>query len=505
MKIKIHKIFKGHTSLSKQSAIWVEIETTESLEDIINLYSQLQRNSKIVVSNEYKILSGNLICICSHQIDASIKTLKAIQEIYSGEDKEKTISQLKSELSPYSELGQNNVYFLNDALELDIPYFRFSNSGYFFGTGIHTKAFSSTSTRMTSSIGLNLAKNKLQTSNILRLGGFPYSESIPVYSESEAIEAALMLGYPVVVKPQDKDNGDGVYSGIKNESDLRLFYNKSRGYSSNIIIEKHQLGFGHRITVYNNTLVSATKKLPWGITGDGKHTVSELLTTCDEEILSMIRDQNLSLSSILNHGQFIPLRRKNNASASGTTIPLDRDKVHIDNINLAFDVARLFSLDIVGIDLIIEDISKSWLETRCVICDVNAVPQIGHDRVKTIFNEAFNQSSRSPMYLLIVKTLDGLNLDKIKNVTSANGISSLEGVYINDRLISNRFDNGFDAARIMIFDNRVERGLVVMTEDGIKEFGLPLDKFNSVFLQDIKPDQALEWILLGQNIININE
>jgi hypothetical protein len=44
-----------------------------------------------------------------------------------------------------------------------------------------------------------------------------------------------------------------------------------------------------------------------------------------------------------------------------------------------------------------------------------------------------------------------------------------------------------------------------MTDLGVKEFGLPLDKFNSVFLQGIKPDQTLEWILLGQNIININE
>jgi cyanophycin synthetase len=63
---------------------------------------------------------------------------------------------------------------------------------------------------------------------------------------------------------------------------------------------------------------------------------------------------------------------ENNASAGGSTIGLDVNQVHPDNINLAFNVAKLFNLDIAGIDLIISDISKSWLNTPCVICDVNA-------------------------------------------------------------------------------------------------------------------------------------
>jgi len=44
-----------------------------------------------------------------------------------------------------------------------------------------------------------------------------------------------------------------------------------------------------------------------------------------------------------------------------------------------------------------------------------------------------------------------------------------------------------------------------MTEIGVRNFGLPLDKFDSVILCGTELNEELNWILKGQNIININE
>lgn len=504
--MKIVKTFRGHTSLSQQYSIWVDVQDNEDIDMIVSLYCELQKNSKIIVSNQYSQLSENLISLSYVYEECSIKTLNAIQRIIEGEDRENVSKELKTQLDNWSEIGQNNAYFLNDALELNIPFRKFDYSGYTFGTGFYSKSFSSTSTKNTSNIGLLMARNKLQSSNLLKLGGFPAPIHILVSNIDEAIKAADRIGYPVVVKPLDRDNGDGVFSGINNVEDLKIFFIESKKYSDSILIERHQEGFGHRIAVYNDVIISISKKIPWGITGDGKSSINNLLKKTDVEILSMINDQNLSLETILEVDRFVPLRRKNNASANGSTIGLSVSDVHPDNIRLAFDVARLFNLDIVGIDLIISDISKSWLETPCVICDVNAIPQIGFDRVKNIFNSAFKDGFRIPIFLLITKSLDNLPLDRIKSLTDANGISTSDGVWIDDILVSNRYSNGFDSARSMIFDNRVKRGLVVMTELGIRNFGLPLDKFNAVFILDnIEMDTDLDWILKGQNIININE
>jgi hypothetical protein len=89
-----------------------------------------------------------------------------------------------------------------------------------------------------------------------------------------------------------------------------LFYTKTSSYYNIVLVEKHQVGFGHRITVYNDIVVSTTKKLPWGITGDGESTIKHLLQFTDDEILSMLKDQNLGLESILEKERFVPLRRK---------------------------------------------------------------------------------------------------------------------------------------------------------------------------------------------------
>jgi len=503
MKITLIKAFKGHSSLNLQSSIWVKIETDQNINDVIQLYCQLQRQSKIIVSDQYTKLSADTFSLNYVYLDCAIKTLEAIQLIFNGEDENLVKSQLAEKLSEFGEIGQNNQYFLNDALKLGIPYNRLSNSVYQFGLGHFTKSFSSTSTKNTSYIGVSVAKNKIQSANLLRFAGFPAPTHIPVLSIDEALEAANKLGYPVVIKPLGNDNGDGVFAGITNSDDLNYFFVESKKYSDTLLIERHQQGTGHRITVFDKMVVSTTKKLPWGITGDGQSTISELLTSTDYEILSMLKDQNLSLQSVLPAGEFIPLRRKNNASANGLTILLDISEVHPDNIKLAFDVAALFNLDIVGVDLIISDISKSWLETECVICDVNSIPQIGFDRVEGIFNSAFKDGIKVPIYLLITKNLENLPLQKLKELTGSNGISSPTGVWINDNLVSNRFSDGFDSARYMVFDSRVERGLVIMTDVGVKNFGLPLQRFNTIFLDEITLDEDLQIIISGQNIISL--
>jgi len=506
MKITIIKAFKGHTSSNQQSSIWIRLDDLTKLDLIVNLYKSIQSEYKIIVSDKYSVLDDNTISLSYVNLDCAVITLNSIERIINGENEILVRDQLKFRLSGYGEVGQNNAYFINDALELDIPYFKFSYNGYYFGTGIYKQAFSSTSTKNTSAIGLNLAKNKVQSANLLKQAGFPSPTHLQVSTLEEATIATNNLGFPVVVKPVDRDNGDGVFANITSVEDLKSFFLESKEFSNNILIEKHQSGFGHRITVYENEVVSISKKLPFGVTGDGISTISQLLNSkMDPEIVSMVNSQNLRFDSIIEYGKFIPLRRKNNASAGGSTFGLSKDDVHPDNLKLAFEVAKLFNLDICGIDLIIDDIKNSWLETECIICDVNAVPQIGFDRVKNIFNPLFKNVSRIPIYLAIVKSLDNLNLDKLKRLTSANAHSTAQGVWVDDMLVSNRYENGFDSARSLIFNSNVKRGLVVMTEIGVKNFGLPLDKFDSVILCETELNEELNWILKGQNIININE
>ena len=53
------------------------------------------------------------------------------------------------------------------------------------------------------------------------------------------------------------------------------------------------------------------------------------------------------------------------------------DRVHPDNAALACQAARLFRLDVAGIDLISVDITRSWRETGAIVNEVNFAPLLG--------------------------------------------------------------------------------------------------------------------------------
>jgi cyanophycin synthetase len=50
--------------------------------------------------------------------------------------------------------------------------------------------------------------------------------------------------------------------------------------------------------------------------------------------------------------------------------------VHSDNRKLAQDIANLFGMKLVALDLICEDIARSWKEQRCAILELNSLPSI---------------------------------------------------------------------------------------------------------------------------------
>jgi len=480
---------------------------------LIQLSNFLQQQSKIIVSDQFEILESVKdseyqifkLCLPYVNVNSLILSLNTSIDIFNNPlNIKEEINKLN--LLSYSEPGQNQQHFLKLANLMDIPYLKIDDGIHIMGTGIFSKKIGSTRTDNTSSIGLQLVKNKITSSAILNKFGIPGSIMIQVENEIDLLNAAIQIGYPVVIKPIDRDNGDGVFSNIIDNETLLELYKKSLLFSKNIAVEKHFEGVGHRITIYDKKILTVTKKIPFGITGDGISNIDSLIKDKDYEAIGLIKQYNLELNTVLEKGKFIPLKRRNNASAGGATIGLDIDSVHQDNINLCLKVADIFSLNMVGVDLIIPDISKSWMEVGCLVCDVNGIPQIGYEYVaKPIMEDLFKLGSRIPAYLLIVNSLENLDISTIINITKCDGISSANGIWVNNKLISNNFNNGFEAAIALLFDRNINRALCILTDKGISQFGLPLDKFDGIFIQkDILKIEMVSQILKNsKNIIEI--
>jgi cyanophycin synthetase len=384
-------------------------------------------------------------------------------------------------------------------------------------------------TPATSAQGLVFAKNKRTTATLLRSAGLPGAEHVTSKTWQETLAAVAQLGYPVVIKPYDRDNGQGVYAGITDESTLRLAYDEVTKLVSEFLVERHVEGVGHRFTIYNDQAITVTRKLPATIVGDGANTVKYLIDhyenearrikrpadgepfvviatngarhDIDSEVLGMLEQQGVELETVLTEGQAIQLRRRNNASAGGQTRAIDRATIHPDNTAVCLRAARLVGLDIAGVDFITTDITRSWLETGALICEVNAIPQIGYNHgIEPVMLDLFRLGSRIPVHLAIVDDPLPVSIaQELVAIYGADGLSTDQGLWLNGLQITSAWCDSYAAARSLIFDPEVTAAVCVMTKADVVEHGLPLDRWDNILIEN--PDDVV--LLVQEHSENI--
>jgi len=168
------------------------------------------------------------------------------------------------------------------------------------------------------------------------------------------------------------------------------------------------------------------------------------------------------------------------------------DLVHPDVAHAAALAARIVGLDIAGIDLVCEDISRPLEEQRGAIIEVNASPgllahmkpasgtprNVGKDIVDHLFAEG--ETARIPVVgvtgskgcSLITRLVGCLVNITGKEVGVANG----EGLYLNARAISNRDSTGVEAAQRILINRNVETAVFESNARSILQDGLPYDR-----------------------------
>ena len=106
------------------------------------------------------------------------------------------------------------------------------------GYGKYQKMIEATLTDKTSCVSVDIASDKELTKEILRNACIPVAEGGVVLNVSEALDMAEDIGYPVVVKPKDGNQGKGVSVNISCSDELTKAYDIASRYSKEIIVEK---------------------------------------------------------------------------------------------------------------------------------------------------------------------------------------------------------------------------------------------------------------------------
>ncbi|MFM8154063.1 MAG: cyanophycin synthetase family protein, partial [Polynucleobacter victoriensis] len=286
-------------------------------------------------------------------------------------------------------LGPSTGCIVDAAREKRIPSIRLSEGNLVqLGYGNQQRRIWTAETDLTSAIAEGISRDKDLTKSLLASCGVPVPEGRMVESPSDAWEAAQDIGGPVVVKPYDGNHARGVFTNLSTQEEIEKAYDDALNEGSGVMVERYIPGNEHRLLVVGKKVVAAAKgESAWAI-GDGKRTIRQLIEEeintdprrGDAEILPLspvvfdtkleieLSRQKLTLDSVPAVGQQVLVQGSGNMAFEVTHL------VHPEVAAQAALAARVIGLDIAGIDLVAEDISRPLEEQGGAIVEVNAGP-----------------------------------------------------------------------------------------------------------------------------------
>jgi len=286
-------------------------------------------------------------------------------------------------------LGPSTSCIVDAAEKLTIPATRLNTGNLVqLGYGSRQRRIWTAETDRTSAIAEGISRDKDLTKELLRQCGVPTPEGRIVHGRDEAWSAAQDIGMPVVVKPSDGNHGRGVFVNLDNREEILSAYDVAATQGSAVIVERFIPGNEHRLLIVGNKLAAAAKGESAYVVGDGRSTILELievqlnsdplrgehgstplnLVRLDSMNRIEIERQGFAPDSIPPAGHSVLIQRHGNVVWEIT------DRVHPSTAATAALAARIVGLDIAGIDLVVEDISRPLAEQGGAIVEVNAGP-----------------------------------------------------------------------------------------------------------------------------------
>lgn len=406
--------------------------------------------------------------------------------------------------------GTNTHRLLRTALRRHIPMVSLPGGVWQFGWGCEARVFKSSLSDATSSIGTAWAKNKMQTNQLLRMAGLPVPEQVMVRDLEMALNEAGRIGFPVVLKPADLDQGQGVEAGLSNEAELEAAFKRVAARRRRILLEKHIDGQDVRINVVHGKFQDAIARYPAGVTGDGVQSIADLIAainrdprrserrfaemrpiTLNDEARELLKAQDLSENAVPELYRFVRLRRAANVSSGGHTKGVS-DELHPDNARLSEQCAKLLRLDIAGIDLLIPDHRRSWREVGGAICEVNAQPQVGltYPHIYDyLFDTFLSGQGRIPVVVILSDSAhEKLVLERIVGSDQPAGVRFVKSARVG--ATDHESSKLASEVRSALIDPTCT-GLIILTDGyDFLQRGIPVDRIDMLWVSGWTGDVA---------------
>ena len=421
--------------------------------------------------------------------------------------------------------GPSTQAIIDEAVARDIPWLRVNEYSLVqLGQGVHAQRIRATMTSRTSALAVDIAGDKDLTTRLLSAAGLPVPKQESVRSADRAVEAARRIGYPVVCKPLDGNHGRGVCLDLQDDDAVREAFPVAEEQSRRgwVIVESFVTGRDYRVLVIGGRMVALAERVPAHVVGDGGRTVRQLVDdtnadprrgvghekvltriTVDDKAVELVESQGLTMDSVVPEGTMVKLTLTGNMSTGG--ISIDRTfEAHPDNVEIAEEAARVVGLDVAGIDFISPDIAEPVRETGGAICEVNAAPgfrmhthpTIGEPQyvAKPVVDLLFPPGAPSRIPIVAVTGTNGKTTTSrmiahiFKGMGRKVGMTSTDGVVIDERLVIRADASGPKSARMVLQNPRVDFAVFEVARGGILREGLGYQRNDVAVVLNVAAD-----------------
>lgn len=205
----------------------------------------------------------------------------------------------------------------------------------------------------------------------------------------QAHDYARNLGFPVIVKPNSKSQGVGVYK-VTNKTEFHRAIRRVFKIDHVALVQRVAEGNDYRIVVLDGRVISAYQRLPLTVVGDGVSTVTELHDAKQAEFQASERDTilkpddfrlklrlsqlRMNMQSVLPVGRSLQLLDNANLCSGGTSVDVTHS-IHPDFAALCARLTADMGLRYCGVDLMVEGL-LSEAPGKYKIIEINAAPGI---------------------------------------------------------------------------------------------------------------------------------
>lgn len=238
--------------------------------------------------------------------------------------------------------------------------------------------------------------------------GLPVPKLFQIVRDASQIDHCG-VSLPVVCKPRTGCSSYKVFTHIRSVAALVRAVDAVTDKGDECLIEAHVTGRHYRLLVYRNRLLGCVERRPASITGDGVHTVEELVALknqepnrrpaddfsvkihhliLDDHTAKVLAERGWSTRTIPPLGEQFFLQTKI-LMALGADLIDATDSVHPDTRRICQSFANDHRLPLVGFDLIIADVNDPY--------EQGWFNEINVDNVAMSMNESCNIGAGQPI------------------------------------------------------------------------------------------------------------